>query len=277
MANRNPKPLGEYLRARRELLHPDEVGLPRTARRRVPGLRREEIAMLAGISADYYLGLEQGRDRRPSAEILAALARALRLDDGATAHLFSLTNPTRPVRDRTYRHQVAPGLRQLIDSWALTPAFVQTHAFEVLAANSLARSLSSVFTPGSNLVRAAFLDTDDALGEPDPRSDLVACLRGLAGADVVDPDLESLVGELSGCSEPFRRLWARHDVHGCTNGTLTLAHPQVGTLTLTFERLLVPSAPGQQLVVYSAEPRSRSEEALSLLAAPRQPRRRTRP
>jgi len=267
VTNRNPRALGEYLRARRELLHPTDVGLPDTARRRVPGLRREEVALLAGISPDYYLGLEQGRDRRPSAEVLGALARALQLGDDATAHLFALAEPSRPSRRRTYQPRVAPGLRQLMESWPATPAFVQTRTFQILAANPLARALSPVHTPGTNLIRAAFLDTDDAVGEPDLRPDLVACLRGLAGADADDPDLEALVGELSVRSQRFRRLWARHDVRGRTNGRLTIAHPQVGTLVLDFERLLVPSAPGQQLVVYSAEPGSRSDEALRLLAA----------
>ena len=267
MVKREQKALGAYLRARRELLRPADVGLPDTPRRRVPGLRREEIAMLAGISADYYLGLEQGRDRRPSVEVLDALARALRLDDAATAHLFALAAPSRPARRPRRRPQVAPSLRQLIHSWPTTPAFVQTHTFAVLAANPLARALSPLLEPGTNLVRTAFLDTDDAVGEPDMRPDLVACLRGLAGTDVDDQELVALVGELSVRSERFRQLWARHDVRGRTNGRLTINHPQVGVVVLTYERLIVPSAPDQQLVVYSAEPGSRSEEALRLLAA----------
>ncbi|PRY20535.1 helix-turn-helix protein [Pseudosporangium ferrugineum] len=266
MVRPDPKVLGAYLRARRERLRPADVGLPETARRRVPGLRREEIAMLAGISADYYLGLEQGRDRRPSAEVLAALARALRLDDAATRHLFALAGLSWPSRRPARRPQVSPGLRQLIDSWPMTPAFVQTHLFEILAVNPLARALSPLHVPGTNLVRAAFLDNDGPMGEPDLRPDLVACLRGLAGADVDDPELTELVGELSARSEPFRRMWAEHEVRGRTNGRMTIAHPRVGVLVLDFEGLIAPSAPGQQIVVYSARPGSPSEEALRRLA-----------
>ncbi|WP_211127187.1 helix-turn-helix domain-containing protein [Streptomyces yatensis] len=261
--------LGEYLRARRELLRPADVGLPESARRRVPGLRREEVATLSGISVDYYLGLEQGRDRRPSAEILRALAQALRLDESATTHLFALAHSVPYVprsRERAHRHRVSPVLARLIDSWPTTPAFVQTHTFLVLAANPLAQALSPVHTPGTNLLRTVFLDPDNFPVEPDPRQDFVACLRGLAGTEVDDPDLEALVSELSLRSESFRRLWARHDVRGRTNGRATIAHPLVGILTLDFERLLVPSAPGQQLVAYSAESDSRSHEALRLLA-----------
>ncbi len=246
---------------------PADVGPPDSARRRVPGLRREEVALLAGISPDYYLGREQGRDRRPSAEVLGALARALRLEDEATAYLFALAEPSRPSSRRAGRPQVAPSLRQLMDSWPATPAFVQTRTFEILAANPPARALSPVLTPGTNLVRAAFVDGGDAVGDQDLQPDLVACLRGLAGADPDDPDLEALVAELSVRSERFRRLWARHDVRGRTNGRLRIDHPQVRTLLLDFERLLVPSAPGQQLVMYSAEPGSPSERALHLLAA----------
>ncbi|MFE2036213.1 hypothetical protein ACFXBB_23825 [Streptomyces scopuliridis] len=161
---------------------------------------------------------------------------------------------------------MSPTLARLIDSWPATPAFVQTHTFLVLAANPLAQALSPAHTPGTNLVRTVFLDPDNFLVEPDPRQDFVACLRGLADTEVEDPDLEALVGELSMRSESFRRLWARHDVRGRTNGRATIAHPRVGTLTLDLERFLVPSAPGQQLVVYSAESDSRSHEALYLLA-----------
>ncbi|CDR06867.1 helix-turn-helix domain-containing protein [Streptomyces iranensis] len=266
MDDRTINLLGDYLRARRELVRPADVGLPETARRRVPGLRREEVATLAGISVDYYLGLEQGRDRRPSAEILWALAQALRLDESATTHLFALANSVPRSRRHAHRHRVSPTLARLIDSWPATPAFVQTHTFLVLAANPLAQALSPAHTPGTNLVRTVFLEPDSFLVEPDPRQDFVACLRGLAGAEADDPDLAELVGEMSMRSESFRRLWARHDVGGRTHGRVTIAHPRVGTLTLDLERFPVPSAPGQQLVVYSAEADSRSHEALRLLA-----------
>ncbi|MEV8393579.1 MULTISPECIES: helix-turn-helix transcriptional regulator [unclassified Streptomyces] len=245
MHDRTVNPLGEYLRARRELLRPADVGFPETIRRRVPGLRQEEVATLSGISVDYYLGLEQGRDRRPSTEILRALAQAPRLDESATTHLFALAHSVPRTRGRAHRHQVSPTLARLINSWPATPAFVQTHTFLVPAANPLAQALSPAHTPGTNFLRVVFLDPDSFLVEPDPRQDLVACLRGLAGTEADDPDLETLVGELSLRSESFRRLWARHDVRGRTNGRATITHPRVGTLTLDLERLLVPSTPGQ--------------------------------
>jgi transcriptional regulator with XRE-family HTH domain len=152
--------LGEYLRARRELVRPEEVELPAVGRRRVPGLRREELAMLAGISSDYYLRLEQGRDHHPSAQVIDALARALRLDDEATAHLRALAQPT-SARPRTGEAERAPdSITQLIASWSDTPAFVQDRHMDVLAANALASALSPVFSPGVNLVRATFLDPE---------------------------------------------------------------------------------------------------------------------
>ncbi|MFD7288767.1 hypothetical protein [Streptomyces sp. NPDC059863] len=181
-----------------------------------------------------------------------------RLDESATTHLFVLAHSVPRTRGRAHRHQVSPTLARLIDSWPATPAFVQTHTFLVLAANPLAQALSPAHTPGTNFLRAVFLDPDSFLVEPDPRQDLVACLRGLAGTEADDPDLETLVSELSLRSESFRRLWARHDVRGRTNGRATITHPRGGTLTLDLERLLVPSTPGQQLVVYSAEPDSRT-------------------
>jgi transcriptional regulator with XRE-family HTH domain len=259
--------LGEYLRARRQLLRPADVGLPATGRRRVPGLRREEIALLAGISPDYYLGLEQGRDRRPSPEVLRALARALNLDAAATAHLFALAGPVTTAREPSAA-AAAPSLLRLLESLPGAAAYVQNRLFRVLAANPLARALSPLHEPGTDLVRAAFLAPGAVPDDPDPRPDMVACLRGLAGADIHDPELEALVGELSVRSDLFRRLWARHDVRGRTNGTLRFEHPRAGALILGYERLVVPSAPGQQLVVYSAEPGSWSARALTLLLPP---------
>ncbi|RDD85161.1 helix-turn-helix domain-containing protein [Streptomyces parvulus] len=265
MDDRRANVLGDYLRARRELLRPADVGLSDSTRRRVPGLRREEVATLSGISVDYYLGLEQGRDRRPSAEILQALAEALRLDDSATAHLFVLAGLVPRSRRRTPRGASAT-LTRLIESWPMTPAFVQTNAFLVLAANPLARALSPVHAPGTNIIRTLFLEPDSLSFEPDPRPDFVACLRELAGSDLADPDLTALVGELSARSEAFRRLWAQHVVGGSTNGRVRVAHPRVGTLTLDFERFSIPSAPEQQLVVYSAESGGTSYDALRRLA-----------
>jgi transcriptional regulator with XRE-family HTH domain len=262
--------LGEYLRARRALLRPEDVGLPDLGRRRVPGLRREEVAMLAGISADYYLRLEQGRDRRPSAEVIDALARALQLDERATAHLHAISDPT-VARRRPEEHEHAPpSIEQLIASWADIPAFVQGRHMDVLAANAMASALSPVLTPGVNLVRATFLDPEVRRlfrdWEPVARG-AVARLRGLVGPDGDDPRLAEIVDELSASSDHFRRLWARHDVEPATVPTRTIDHPLVGPIELRTETLAIIASDGQLLIVYHADPGSPSERALSRLSA----------
>ncbi len=269
--NRTGTPLGAYLRARRELIRPEEVGLPSAGRRRVPGLRREELALLAGISAEYYLRLEQGRDRHPSAQVLDALAAALRLDADATAHLHRLAAPDRPRRARARAPERVPeGIARLIGTWTHTPAFVQGRLFDVLAANPLAQALSPLYRPGGNMLREVFLDPDSAAvhGRWEVSAEsAVAALRALVGPDVEDPALVELVGELSVRSEYFRKLWARHDVRPKRSGTGVIAHPQVGPLELRHEKLPVPDTDRQILVVYHAEPGSPSAERLALLAS----------
>jgi transcriptional regulator with XRE-family HTH domain len=263
--------IGEYLRARRELLHPDEVGLPDSGRRRVAGLRRDELALLAGISTEYYTRLEQGSDHHPSPQVLGAIARALRLDADATAHLHELAAPA-PARRRRARRaeQVTPSVRQLLDSWHANPAFVQGRYLDVLAANPLMRALSPMYTPGRNILRAAFLDSavGDLFCDADVRlENVVSALRASAGPDVDDPQLTDLIGELSLKSPEFRRLWARHDVkpHVGT-GVHQMQHPQVGALELHYDKFHLAGADRQMLTVYQAEPGSRSEQALALLA-----------
>ncbi|WP_039940939.1 helix-turn-helix transcriptional regulator [Streptomyces himastatinicus] len=270
--HRADTPLGAYLRARRELIRPEDVGLPAAGRRRVPGLRREELALLAGISADYYLRLEQGRDRHPSAQVVDALARALRLDDDATAHLHRLAVPDRPRRRAPSRRpeRVPQGIRQLIATWPHTPAFVQGRLLDVLAANPLAQALSPLFAPGTNMLRALFLDP--ASGAPHGRWEVstegsVAALRALVGPDVDDPALNELVGELSVRSERFRQLWARHDVRPKRSGSSTIMNPQVGALELRHEKLPLPDTDRQMLIIYHAEPGSPTAERLGLLAS----------
>jgi transcriptional regulator with XRE-family HTH domain len=261
--------IGEYLRARRELLSPDEVGLPNSGRRRVPGLRREELAMLAGISTDYYIRLEQGRDQRPSEQVIDGLARALQLDDEATAHLHGLARPQprrRPPRDRAER---APtGIQQLIACWSHNPAYVISRRLDVLAANSLARALSPTFAPGVNLLRAIFLDPRRP-ERPDwdrVTEQTAAGLRALVSPDVEDPELNELVRELSVKSERFRSLWARHDVRSGAVGSARFDHPGVGQLELWWEKLEIPGAE-QALIAFYAKPGSPSEQALALLSS----------
>lgn len=263
--------IGQFLRARRERVQPEDVGLPDLGRRRVPGLRREELATLAGVSADYYVRLEQGRERHPSEQVIDALARALRLDDDATAHLHELARPT-PRRRRAARRteRVRPELLRLMDAWAHTPALVTGRHIDVLAANSLATTLHGGFAPGHNLVRTLFLDPAARERYPDwdeVAKDTVAALRASVGPDLDDPHLTDLVGELSLKSERFRTLWARHDVREKTHGTKRFVHPQVGELTLHYETFAVAGSSGQVLSVYHADPGSPTEQALALLSS----------
>jgi transcriptional regulator with XRE-family HTH domain len=263
--------IGEYLRARRELVQPEGIGLPSLgSRRRVPGLRREEVALLAGVSTDYYVRLEQGRDQHPSAQVLDALARALQLDEYATAHLHRLATPSSRRRRKSARpERVPPGILQLISSWSETPAYVLGRYMDVLAANSLVTALYPYCAAGENMVRAAFLDlrVRDMYEDWERVTETtVAGLRALVGPDVDDPRLNELVGELSVRSERFRQLWARHDARPKRGGTTRVHHPQIGVLELSYEKLPLPDTGCQTLVVYHAEPGSRSAQGLALLA-----------
>jgi transcriptional regulator with XRE-family HTH domain len=262
--------LGDYLRARRELVQPGSVGLPVNGIRRVSGLRREEVAMLAGISSDYYLRLEQGRDHNPSIQVLQALARVLQLDRAATDYLLGLGAPQpRQRRRRPKRESVQSGIRQLLDVVDL-PAFVEGRYFDVLAANALACALSPNLQPGQNRLRAVFLDPGEKALYPDwdiATAGLVAGFRQSVGSDVDDPGFVQLVGELSLSSERFRRLWARHDVMSFEGAQIRLDHPQVGDLTLSREKLAITGTDGQLLVIYHAQPGTGSAEKLALLAS----------
>ncbi|GGZ66972.1 helix-turn-helix domain-containing protein [Streptomyces echinoruber] len=274
--------LGEFLRARRALVRPEDVGLRGGGLRRVPGLRREEVAMLAGISSDYYLRLEQGRDRNPSPQVLEAVARVLRLDADATAHLIGLARASgarRPsersratgrVRGAAGRETVPVSILQLIDGWPDHPAYVQNRFTDVLAVNRLAAALSPNYAPGVNLLRAVFLDP----AERDLRDDweettreAVATLRARVGPDVDHPRLRELVGELSVRSDRFRSLWARHDVLPRRGLVRRLNHPRVGALELRSDKLTVDGTDGLTLVVFHAEPGSRSAELLRILGS----------
>jgi transcriptional regulator with XRE-family HTH domain len=271
--------LGEYLRARRELMNPADVGLHVTGVRRTPGLRREEVATLAGISADYYLRLEQGRDRNPSSQVLEALARVFGLDATATQYLLSLSTARR-ARPRRPRREVVPaGIRQLLDVLEL-PAFVESRMFDVLAANRLATALSPKIRPGENRLRSMLLDEDEQDLHPDWERSIgamVAAFRTSLGTDVDDPRLARLVGELSLASERFRQLWARHDVKPLTGKPIRMRHPEVGMLELRLEKLPIGDSDGQLLVIYPEEPGSESARSLALLGSlaaepPQEPR-----
>lgn len=261
--------LGDFLRARRELTDPLMVGVPDLGHRRVPGLRREELAMLAGLSTQYYARLEQGTDRNPSPQVLDALARALELDDASRCHVHSLVEPAQRRRARPRREaRLRPGVRQLLEQWDAHPALVTGPQLEVVAANALATTLNAAFAEKRNLVRYLFLDgmSRDVYEDWDRiAAEAVSVLRGTAGHDPDDPGLKELVGELAVASPEFRRLWARHDVSVKTTGRKRFNNPFVGPVTLNYETFSINGAPQQTLTVYAAEPGSRDEQALVLL------------
>ncbi|MEU6511562.1 helix-turn-helix transcriptional regulator [Streptomyces sp. NPDC046942] len=244
----------------------------------VPGLRREEVAMLAGISSDYYLRLEQGRDRNPSVQVLEAIAGVLRLDADATAHLVTLAQarPAPGARPGRRSRQVPPSLLQLIDGWPRNPAYVRNRYADCLAANALATALTPNYRPGVNLLRAVLLDPAERelrRDWEDLTEEGVGALRSEAGVAADDPRLRDLVGELSVRSERFRSLWARHEVRPRRGRTSHLTHPQVGDLDLHSTKLSVDGTDGLTLVVFHAEPGSRSAELLDILGSLNAPAR----
>jgi transcriptional regulator with XRE-family HTH domain len=262
--------LGDFLRARREQIAPGEVGLPGSERRRVVGLRREEVAMLAGISTEYYLRLEQGRDLHPSDQVLDALASALQLDGDAIGYLHRLAHPVPAAKRRRSRTPAAPSsLQPLLDAWTTTPAHASGANGKVVAANRLAVALTPNFAVGGNPLRAAFLDPEMRRLYPDWEdltAKTVSGLRAMIGVESADPELLATIGELSVASERFRTLWARRDIRTKTTGLTRMEHPVVGELLLHYEKMLLPEA-RQLLVVYRADPGSSSAERLQMLAS----------
>ncbi|HVV19748.1 MAG TPA: helix-turn-helix transcriptional regulator [Pseudonocardiaceae bacterium] len=258
--------LGDYLRARRALVTPEQAGLVPGAHRRVPGLRREEVAMLAGISADYYLRLERGRDKNPSLQVLESLARVLRLDELEQEYLIGLAAARPRPKRRPKPERVPARLHQLLAS-VQVPAFVEGRAFDVLASNQLAVALSPRLRPGYNRLRSLLLDPEEQAFQQDwmrSTEGFVAAFRKSVGDDLDNPRFVELVGELALSSERFRTLWARHDVRGLDGGTATVNHPVVGELRLHRDKLPVD---GVLLVLYYADQGSESDEKLRLLAS----------
>ncbi|MEV0362127.1 helix-turn-helix transcriptional regulator [Nocardia fusca] len=269
----------EFLRTRRARITPEQAGLtPHTGPRRVPGLRREEVAQLAGVSVDYYIRLERGRTRGVSEAVLDAVARALHLDDTERAHLFDLAQPTtaaaRARRKRPLAPQrVRPALYRALDALGV-PAVVQGRRLDVLAANPLGYALFADFVSrprrDRNFARFVFLDQAALSLFTDwerVAGNTVAGLRLYAGRHGDDPQLTELIGELSLHSDTFRRLWADHDVRAHTTGTKRFHHPVVGDLTLDYVVLAAEDDPEQSLAIYTPEPASPSVEALGLLAS----------
>ncbi|GAA1719623.1 helix-turn-helix transcriptional regulator [Brachybacterium phenoliresistens] len=273
----------EFLTSRRARISPDEVGLPAGANRRVEGLRRTEVAILAGVSVEYYTKLERGAISGASPEVLEAISKALRLDDAERAHLFDLAHAASPVaRPRRRRSakcwQPHESLQWMLDAVTAGPAFVRNGRMDILAGNRLARAFYKDVhdmpgrIPGQppNIARFTFLDERASAFYPDYDmfADVtVAILRTEAGRDPHNKELHDLIGELSTLSPDFRTRWGAHDVRHHGAGFKTFRHSVVGEMTLAYEGMELESEPGLTITLYAAEPGSDSEEKMQLLAS----------
>ena len=263
--------LAGFLRSRRERLRPADVGLIDHGRRRVPGLRREELAALAGVSVAYYTRLEQGHDRSPSTSVINALADALRLDSTARQHLHLLSHPAGEPAGRTAAPERVPSeLAELLEHHVSTPAMVLGRALDVLAANPLAGMLHPSYRPGHNLALDIFLNEAAQSRYTDPeqvRRNRAGTLHIAAAALPGDPRLVEVIGELSIRSPAFRTLWARHEIHAKSMRIKGFEHPDVGELELRCSFFAVQGDAQQQLVVYHPEPGTRHAQSIALLAS----------
>jgi transcriptional regulator with XRE-family HTH domain len=268
----------EFLASRRARITPEQAGLPQYGgSRRVPGLRRAEVALLAGVSPDYYVRLERGNLTGVSDTVLEAIARALRLDEAERSHLHDLAqaaNTTPRSRRRPTRQQIRPAVQRLLDAMTDAPAFVRNGRLDILAVNTLGQALYAPAFAGPdrpvNLARFCFLDPAAADFYPtwdDAANTTVALLRTEAGRDPYDKALTDLVGELATRSEPFRTRWAAHNVRLHHTGVKHFHHPVVGPLTLGYEAMPLPADPGLTMTAYHAEPATPSQDALRLLAS----------
>jgi transcriptional regulator with XRE-family HTH domain len=268
----------EFLTSRRARITPERAGLNSYGSRRVPGLRREEVAVLAGVSVPYYTRLERGDMNGVSESVLDALARALQLDDAERAHLFDLARAARPTaarpRRRQHKQRVRPELQWTLDAITGAAAFVGNERLDILAANQLGRALYSELydapTRPVNTARFVFLDprAEASYGDWERiATETVAILRSTAARDPYDRDLSDLVGELATQSEAFRTRWAAHDVRFHNAGVKHFHHPVVGELHLSFNRLDVAADRGLTIFTYTAEPGSRTDDALKLLGS----------
>jgi transcriptional regulator with XRE-family HTH domain len=267
----------DFLTSRRAKIAPGEVGLTSYGARQVPGLRREEVATLAGVSVDYYNRMERGNLAGVSDGVLEAVAGALRLDEAERAHLFDLARASRARsagrRGSPAKRTVRPGIEWMIDAMTGAAAFVVNGRQDILAANQLGRAFYAPLfesRPPANMARFTYLDprAKDFFADWNRAAkECVAALRTQAGRDPFDRDLSDLVGELSTQCEEFAALWATHDVRLHRKVEKHFQHPLVGDLALRYDRLTVAGDPGLEIFVYVAEPGSRSEEGLRLLAS----------
>ena len=275
----NGNEIRDFLVSRRARITPEQAGLPvYGGNRRVAGLRREEVALLAGVSIDYYTRLERGRAPGASERVLEGIARALHLDEAERAHLFDLARAAAPAGPRAprrpARQQVRPSVRRILDSMASAPAYVRNARMDILAANRLGAALlapviTSPAKPANN-ARFLFLDPAAPAFYPDwerQAQDVVAMLRTQAGQTPHDKALSNLIGELSTRSENFRTWWAAHNVRYHQTGVKRLHHPVVGDLELSYEVMELSADSGLTISVYSAEPGSGTQQALDLLAS----------
>jgi hypothetical protein len=277
----NGNEIRDFLTSRRARITPEQAGLPAYGgNRRVAGLRREEVALLAGVSIDYYTRLERGRAAGASDSVLEGIARALRLDEAERAHLFDLARAAAPRAPRRSAPQpgrgpgIRPSVRRILDSMTTTPAYVRNARLDVLAANRLGAALFApvLTSPAQPANNARFLFLDPAAPEfyPDwerQAQDVVAMLRSEAGRSPHDRALSNLIGELSTRSQHFRTWWAAHNVRFHRTGVKRFHHPAVGDLTLTYEALDLAADEGLRISAYSAEPGTPSDDALKLLAS----------
>ncbi|MFI6149294.1 helix-turn-helix domain-containing protein [Streptomyces sp. NPDC051109] len=261
--------LAGFLRTRRSRVDPAVAGIPTDRRRRVAGLRREEVAHLSGVSVDYYVRLEQGRATQPSEQVLDALARVLGLDETERGHLDRLARqPSR--RPKAPSGRLRPELLRVLDLVTDAPALIMNHRLDVLAGNRLAGLLFGRPVPGLNIARHLFLQEAEHGLYADWDNctlDVVGHLRLAAGTYPEDPRLASLIGELAMGSERFRRLWARADVRARAHGRKAYRHPLVGLLELHQENFALPDPSGTELLVLSAAPGTPAEDRLRLLAS----------
>jgi len=275
----NGNEMRDFLVSRRARITPEQAGLPVFGgNRRVAGLRREEVALLAGVSIDYYTRLERGRAHGASASVLEGIARALHLDEAERAHLFDLARAAAvpaapPAPRRTARQQVRPSVRRILDSMTSAPAYVRNARMDILAANRLGAALFApvLSSPAQPANSARFMFLDPAapafyLDWERQAQDVVATLRTEAGRSPQDKALSNLIGELSTRSEHFRTWWAAHNVRFHRTGTKRFQHPVVGDLTLTYEALDLAADSGLRISAYTAEPGTPSDDALKLLA-----------
>ena len=274
----NQAEVSEFLRTRRDRITPEQAGIIGGGRRRVPGLRREEVAMLAGMSIDYYAKMERGSLTGVSPEVLNAVATALRLNEAETEHLHDLARAAGPVssrrRPRVVTATVRPSLQRFLDTNTATPTFIQNRRADLISANPLGEALlSPLLTDSSNQrnnARFTFLNPASRNFYPDwehGADSLVASMRNAAGKNPHDKDLTDLIGELVTRSDAFRTRWAAHDVRPHRSGKKRIHHPAVGDLEFEFEGMELPGTPGWMLYAYTTVPGSPTEERVALLGS----------